>query len=213
MDSVVLYDRSTSISVTITEFPVNRWRYPTVGVLGVLTSPNQPEDWTNWTNTTKNWKYSGTAYEFVYTGVKNDIDYVNIVHWHLWGEVNVQVSADIPKDLWDAEDDRLFNELQDVLESFNPHSGDGFFVESDVLSVLYGRMDDRDSTIYGRDETIPARVELSCRDIFTNLLQRPIYLGDGVWQAAAQTLEGTEFWHIFEPNGFIQAQQSNQSVC
>ena len=184
-----------------------------MGALGVLSSPTQPNDWSTWDNIFKDWIYSGDAYEFVYTGVKHDIDYVNIVHWYLWGEINVQVSADIPRVMWEGEDTRLYDDLEEVLVSFNPHSGNGFFGESDVLALLYERMDDRKSGIFGRDEEIRARVELSCRDIFTDMLNQPVYLGDGVWQASAQTLESTEIWQVFEPNGFIQAQGSNMSVC
>ena len=210
--SVVLYDRSKKISVAVTEQMIERWKYPTVIALGVQKSPARPYGWTSWSLESGNWSQLGRTYEFMSVGIKHHLEYVNVTHWYLWGEVNVQVSAEIPSVDWEGQTS-LYVELQKVLTSFAPHDDTTFLDKSDVLALMGTRLDERESGIYGRDEVLRARVELSCRQIFTDLLNLPVYRGEGVWQASASTLVGTEWWQIFEPSGTIQALISNQGVC
>lgn len=211
--SIVIYDSSLKISITISEQIEERWRYPTVGALGAQNSPVGPVGWETWEADSERWLGLEGKYEFIYIGTKHEIEYVNVIHWFLWGEVRVQVSADIPLEDWEQEEPRLRTDLEQFLDSFQPHVGPNFFDENDVLAMLATRFDDRKSGIFGRDEVARARVELSCQQIYTDFMEQPVYLGDGVWLARAETLEGIEFWELYEPTGEIQASQSNKSVC
>lgn len=183
-----------------------------MGALGIQESPVQPEGWTSWNGVSSDWPEPYDSYQFVLTGFKHGIEYVNVIRWFLWGEVHVSVSAEIPLVDWEGKTG-LYDQLQDFLASFDPHDESRFFEEAEILELLSVRLDERKSGIYARDEVIRARVELSCRQVFTDLLLRPVYLGGGVWQASAPHILGTEFWQIFEPTGDIKAEISNQSVC
>ncbi len=210
--AVVFYDRTGRISVTISEQAVERWKYPNVYTLGAQTEPERPAEWDTWSIESREQLWNELAQEFVFSGAKHGIDYLNIVRWFFWGEVLVQFTVEVPRSDWE-ERVSIHDMLQGVLASFAPHDGTELFDETDVLALLRLRMTDRSSGIYGRDEVARARIELSCDEIFTDLLEIPVYLGRGVWQAQASTLSSTDSWQVFEPSGAIGAKNTNESVC
>lgn len=198
--------------MTITEGFEERRKYATVYILGFEKQPEQPDGWETWTLDSKQGYWKEPSQEFTFTGTKHEIEYVNIVRWYLWGEVHLEISIEIPLFAWE-EEGSIYDQVQDLLASFQPHDGTTLVAVEEVLTVLSLRLDERDSGIYGRDEVIRARVELSCQDIFTDLLETPVYIGHGVWQAFANTLTGTESWQVFEPTGAIGAATTNSSSC
>ncbi len=210
--SIILHDRSGKITVTIDEIVTEPWQYPTAVAHGIQLEPARPEGWDSWVKLSESSIRADEAYEHQYTGVKNGIEYRNFIQWFMWGDIRVQVSAEIPTFDWDFSS-TVRGSLQRVLESFETHDGARFFTESDVLTVLAQRLDDRPSGVYARDEVVRARYELTCRQIFTDLIQAPVHLGDGIWQASANTLQGIETWRVFEPGGSFISFDSNNSRC
>lgn len=211
--SLVLTDRTGKITVTVTEVPVERWRYQAVITLGTSTSPDRPSQWSTWTPISTSLIKSGAAYEFQYIGVKSGASYRQFVHWYIWGDVRVQVSADVPEFDW-ASNAAIRTTFQSILTTFTPHDGTHLLTNQDVLDLMFERLDDRPSGIFVRNEALRARVEMSCRDIYNDLLNPPDYLGNGLWQMTATTaLHGTEAWWVFEPNGSIMNLNSNISRC
>lgn len=210
--SIILHDASGKIRVTITEKVTEPWKFPTAIALGIQSKPDQPANWDSWNLINQQSIRSGNAYEFQYTGMKDGVKHLNFIQWFMWGDIHVQVSAEVPEFDWDLSSS-VRSSLSRVLESFEPHDGSRFFTESEVMTILAQRLDDRPSGIYARDEVVRARYEMTCRQIFTDLLSSPAHLGDGVWQASANTLQGTESWRVFEPSGSIIALDSNNSRC
>lgn len=210
--SLVLWDRSGKINVTISESSVDRWRYPSVVALRGSTLPVLTSDWDSWSLGSEGVIKSGTAYEFQITGLKNGIPYRQYTHWYMWGDVLVEVSAEIPEFDWNNSITVRDNVLA-VLNSFSPHDTTHLFTVQDVLGLLSDHFDDRPSGIRARDEVIRTSYEMTCRQLYTDLIQIPEYLSFGLWQVSAQTLTGTETWWVFEPNGSIMTLSSNLSKC
>ena len=210
--SIVITDPSGKIKVTITEESVDRWRYQTVTALGAAQFPERPDGWELWVLKSVASIKVTTAYEFQFTGEKKSTPYLEFVHWYLWGDVHVSVTAEVPAFDWSTSA-RVRSDLSLILDSFTPHDGTNLMMSQDVLAAMYERMDERASGIYGRNEELRMRYELTCRDIYNNLLMQPEYLGNGLWQVAAPTLQGVETWWVFEPGGSIMTLNSNQSRC
>ena len=210
--SIVLADPSDKITVTITEKPVERWRYQTVIALGEITFPDRPSGWSLWFSNSSGPIKTGTAYEFNNGGTKRGVAYLNFIHWYVWGDMHVQLSAEIPQFDW-ASSVSIRSKLQSVLDTFTPHDETHLLTSDDVLAVMFERLDDRPSGIYARNDALRFRYELTCRDIYTDLMTEPEYLGTGLWQLTAQTIEGTETWWVFEPTGSIMTLNSNRNRC
>ncbi len=209
---LVLYDSTRMARIIITERNVDRPRYPTIAFLGIEQNPDQPVGWTSWDQQYKDWPAPGTFYRFMYEGENHGIPYMNLVYWYLWGEVHVEVSAEIPVADWDERHD-MFDEMMEVLDSFTPHIDEPRLELIDVLASLDEYMTDRLSEIYGRDEQIRARVELTCQQIFDTLVLLPTYMGNGTWQASAPNMQTVERWFIYEPGGSVAPDLANQSSC
>ncbi|MDA1297830.1 MAG: hypothetical protein O3B04_07520 [Chloroflexi bacterium] len=210
--ALVLADPSGKISVSITESTFERWRFQTIIALGATTFPDRPPGWSIWSSHSLGVIKANTAYEFQFKGVKNGIPYLQFIHWYVWGDVHVQVAADVPEFDWNAGTS-VRSTLQSVLDNFAPHDETHLLTGQDVLAAMFDRLDNRPSGIYARNEALRMRFELTCRDIYTDLMSAPEYLGGGLWQLTAQTLEGTEAWWVFEPNGSIMSLNSNFSKC
>lgn len=209
---LVLVDRSGKIIVNISEQQVEPWRFPTAIALGVALLPSQPNGWDEWSPIVKRPVKSDIVYEFRYGGLKDSQEYLNIIHWYMWGDVRIQVSVEVPTFDWNESPD-VQRTVQDLLDGFEPHDGSSLFTSNEVLALLAPRMDERPSTIYARDEIARARYELTCAQIYQDLLEAPEYFGVGLWQMSAQTLSGTEAWRVYEPFGSVGALDSNNSVC
>jgi hypothetical protein len=211
-DSAVITDASGKIVVKIKESTIERWRYPSVSVMGVSLFPERPAGWSQWSLTTAAPIKNNEAYEFQFVGILSGVSYLQFVHWYLWGDVHVEVSTEVPAFDWSSSVSTR-NLVQSVMESFVAHTGTSLMTAQDVLEALYVRLDDRQSGIYTRDEVIRGRVELTCRDIYETLLGEPVYVGNGMWQATAYTMEGVETWWVYEPTGTVVAVNSNISRC
>jgi hypothetical protein len=210
--ALVLWDTSGKISITITESPVDRWRYPSVVALRGSTLPELTSDWDSWAISSEAIIKSGRAYEFQITGMKSRVSYRQFTHWYVWGDVLVEVSAEVPEFDWNNSI-VVRESVLAVLNSFSPHDTTNLFTTQDVLGLLNGHFDDRPSGIRARDEVIRTSYEMTCRQLYTDLIQIPEYLSFGLWQASAHTLTGTETWWVFEPNGSIMSVSSNLSKC
>lgn len=210
--SRVLYDPSGKISITITEHVVEPWKYPTALALGTQLLPSRPSGWEDWVFVSSRSIRSGNSYEFRYTGIKDNHTYTNFIQWYMWGDVHVQVSAEVPEFDWNASS-AIRSGMSAVMNSFEPHDNSKQFTESEAMGILEQRLDERASGIYARDNVILARYEMTCNQIFTDLIQGAVHFGAGIWQMSAQALEGTETWRVFEPSGSVVALGSNKSRC
>lgn len=211
-NSLVLYDPSRRLSVTITEQIVEPWKFPTALALGAQLLPDEPTDWDEWNLGFQQPIGSGDSYKFEYDGKKFGHDYLNFIRWYLWGDSHVQVSAELSQEAWDSSPS-LGTELNTLIGSFSPHDGTRVFTEEDVMTMLSLRLDERRSGIFARDEVLRARYELTCSQIFTDLISGAENFGGGVWQMSAQALEGQEAWRVYAPSGSIVAIDSNKSRC
>lgn len=210
--SIVITDPSGKMKVTISETPVDRWRYQTVTALGAATFPEQPSGWNLWILKAVAAIKVATAYEFQFAGEKGVTPYLQFVHWYLWGDVHVEVAAEVPSFDWSTSA-KVRSDVQLILDSFTPHDGANLLTSADVLAAIYERLDDRPSGIYGRNEELRMRYELTCRDIYNDMVMQPEYLGNGLWQVIAPTLQSVETWWVFEPGASIMTLNSNQSRC
>ncbi len=211
-NSLVLVDRTGKLTVSISEQVIEPWKYPTILALAAQLTPEEPSGWDRWNLVSKQSVRSGNAHEFRYGGEKNGVEYMNFIHWFMWGDIHVQVSAEVPEFDWNISGS-IRSTLSSVLESFEPHDDSRIFTESDVLTILAQRLDDRPSGVFARDDVARARYEMTCRQILTDLVQTPLHFGAGMWQMSAQTLESVETWRVFAPSGSIVAQDTNQSRC
>ncbi len=211
--ALVLYDASAKVSVTISEKPIERWRYQTVAAMGAATFPDRPNGWTVWSSQTVGLIKNGDAYEFQFTGTKNGQSYLQIVHWYFWGDVHVEVSLQVPRFDWDVNSN-VRNQVQVVLDSFSPHDRTNLLTAQEVWDIMYERMDNRPSGVFARNEQARLRYELTCREIYEDLMQQPQYADGGVWQVVATTpFDGLQSWWVFEPSGTIMSLASNASGC
>lgn len=210
--ALVLYDSTRKISIKITEQTIEPWKYPTALALGVQSLPTKPADWDEWSLLSRRPIRSDSVYEFQYNGMKDNHKFVNFIQWFVWGDIHVQVSAEVPESDWNSNSSIRSN-LTAVMDSFDPHDGSQVFTEAEAMALLAARMDDRQSGVFARDEVIKARYEMTCRQLFTELIQGAVHFGDGLWQMSAQTLDGTETWRVFEPSGAILALDYNKSTC
>ena len=62
--SVVFYDQTGRINVAISERFIERWRYPTVYVLGALTEPERPAEWDTWSIGSRCGRYQSAGHAF-----------------------------------------------------------------------------------------------------------------------------------------------------
>ncbi len=210
--SIVVVDSSEKVTIEIAEMEVEPWLFPTVLALGDQLVPGIPSDWSEWELESSGSIKGGNAYEFQFSGTKHGVPYVSFVHWFMYGDVHIQLTADIPEFDWSASSEIRSN-VRQVLDSFEPNDGHRLFTEERVMELLALRLDDRASGIYARNEEIRARYELTCGQILTDLPFQLAHLGDGLWQLTAQGLEGLESFRIFEPRGSIDAFTSNYSIC
>lgn len=211
-ESILLSDSTGTINVTLTERTIDRWRFQAINVLGVTDFPERPKGWDTWFSSALGSIKGGQAFEFQFTGTKDDVSYLNFVHWYLWGDVNVEVDAEISSFDWNSSSTAR-SQLQTVLDSFKPHVGGQIMELEEIMLLLEARLDNRPAGVYVRDEVIRGRVEITCRQVFEDLLSEPEYVGNGTWQATAYTLEGAETWWIYEPTGSIVSVDSNKSRC
>jgi hypothetical protein len=211
-ESIVLKNSAGTTKVTITERQIDRWRFPAINVLGVTSFPDRPVGWDTWYSASVGLIKGDQAYEYQFTGAKDNVSYLNFIQWYLWGDINVEVNSEITAFDWNSSS-AARAELQSVLDSFKPHDGVAVMTVSEVLAVLEERLDNRPSGIYVRDEVIRGRVELTCRQVFEDLLNQPEYVGNGTWQTSAYTLDGVETWWVYEPSGTIVSVNSNRSKC
>ena len=211
-ETIVLRNATGTTKVTISERTIDRWRYPDVNVFGVTNFPERPRGWDTWYSASTGLIKGGQAYEFQFTGAKNNVPYNNFVQWYLWGDVNVEVDAEILSSDWNAGGTDRY-ELLTFLESYKAHVGGPILTVEDVLGFLEERLDDRPAGVYVRDEVIRGRVEITCRQLFEDFLNQPEYVGNGTWQAVAYTVDGAETWWVYEPTGTIAAVNSNHSKC
>lgn len=210
--SILITDPSGKITLTIAEKSVDRWRYQTVASLGSTQFPERPAGWDLWVLNTVGLIKVVAAYEFQFSGNKGGAPYLQFVHWYMWGDVHVSVSAEVPAFDWSTSS-KVRSDVGLMLDSFTPHTGTNLLTEQDVLASLRDRLDDRASGINGRNEELQMGYEMSCRDIYNNLVMQPEYLGTGLWQVVAPTLQGVETWWVFEPGASIMPLNSNQSRC
>ncbi len=210
--SMVLSDPSGKISVTITEQPFERWRYQNIISYGVANFPDRPSGWDVWSNTSAGAIKFNTAWEYQFGGEKNGEQYLNFVHWYAWGDLQVQVSTEVPAFDWNFGPS-VRTMVNTVTGSFKPHDETNMLTSEEVLAIMFERMDERPSNIYGRNDALRRRFEFTCRDIYNDMIIEPVYLGGGLWQISAPTSESVESWWVFEPAGSIMSVSSNISRC
>jgi hypothetical protein len=211
-DAIVITGHSGDVQVTISEEIIGRWQYPSVSYLASNKTPDMPDGWDSWALQSGSLIKSSTAFEFHYQGVKDGTSYQAFVQWYLWGDLRIQVVLEVPTNVWNTNED-LQLDIHQFLVGFAPHDGTTVMTEAEVLAVLSARLTDRPSGVFIRDEAARARVELSCRDIFEDLMSQPSYVGNGAWQTVANTLQGPEGWIVYEPTGLILPADSNNSRC
>lgn len=210
--SLILYDGTGKIGITITEQLIEPWKFPTALALAAQLNAAIPTNWDYWQVQSQRPIRSGSVYEFQYEGSRDGNLYKSFIQWFLWGDMHVQVSADVPQLDWD-ENASISHGLAAVMNSFEPHDGSPVYTESEAMALLEQRLDARQSGIFARNEIIRARYELTCNQIFTDLIPGADHFGDGLWQMTAQTLEGSESWRVYEPSGAVHAFDSNNSRC
>jgi hypothetical protein len=199
------------LKVSLSELPLDRRDFASFSQVVQSIEPVTPPGWSEWTLSNSEPLNGGSVYQYTFNGVRSGRGYVSVVEWQLWGEVLVQARIEAEAETW-ASNSKLRNESLLIMSTFVP-SETGALSEVDALrQLLKARFGFFRSGIYLVDQQ-GFRQELSCRDVFLQLLTDPVYIGDGVWQVHAIGDRGAQVWLVYEPDGTIVPVSSNTSKC
>lgn len=210
-DEIVLEHVSGKARITLTEKPVNRATAGAITHLVVLQEPDEFVDWSE--RALSDQEITGVHQsQFEYSGTRLGVPYLAFVEWYLWGDLLIQVSIEAEANAW-VSDSKLRNNALFAASSFMPDSESSFATQNLIEGQLRVRFNQRRSGILSGSPGDSLRSDLSCREVFHNLLSDPFYSGAGVWQAFAVSDQGVQVWHIYEPSFSIVPADHNTSTC
>lgn len=210
-DEIVLMHPQGDAVVSLRERQVDRLKFPSVSQLAAVMEPYPFVDWSE--RALSDLSTSGTSsMSFHYSGTRLGRPFVTVVDWYLWGDMLVEVTTEVEAQAWSANS-KLRNEALISAASFLPDPEVPHrtkFEIKDLLHVVFGH---RRSGVFSAAVGDPLRTELSCREVFHNLLSEPVYSGSGAWQVFAIGDQGAQVWHVYEPHLSIEPAAHNTSVC
>ena len=210
-DEIVLEDPSGTARVTLRELQVDRSQ---VDSLSELILVDQPDDFVDWADRSlsDSRTINALAHEFSYAGTKYGEQYVATVRWQLRGELLIEVTTEATAAGW-AGDSRLRNRTALAAASFTSFPDLPVASLFEIENQLMVRFGQRPSGIFQSQNGGSGTAELTCRDVFSDLLSTPLYSGSGTWQVFAVGDQGAQVWQIFEPSQSIVPAAHNTSAC
>ncbi len=210
-DVIVLEHLSGRARVTVRETLVDRSNLGSISEIANSLDPASFVDWTE--RSLSNIQVPGDeTINLSYSGTKLEDPYLATVRWHLWGELLVEVTTEADAVLW-ASDSKLRNTALLVAASFAPQSNVPIALASEIENQLRARFGIRSSRIFSNTGSGLSPTELTCKQVFHDLLSEPVHVGSGVWQAFAIGDHGVQVWQILEPTFAIVPADHNTSIC
>ena len=208
---IVIQNESDSVRVTLNERRIDRFRYSSVYQLANVM---EPVTFANWTERARS-DFEGASdlsARIHYAGTRLGRPHVAVVDWYLWGDLLVEVVIEAEASVW-SSDSKLRNTAQLTANSFSIDPDTAAVSKFTISNQLKARFTHKPSGIFSGSTGDPLRTELSCREVYHNLLSVPFYAGSGVWQAFALGDQGVHVWHIYEPQLSILEASHNTGVC
>lgn len=199
------------IKVTLRELHVDRSNFVNFAGFTQAMRPEARQDWTAWSLSSSRAIDGGQRFEHVYNGTRNSRDHVGIVRWQLWGEILIEVAIEADSNVW-ATDSKQRTEAELISATLLSVDTDELSEVDALRQKLKSRFGFFRSGIHVINQH-GLRQELSCREVFLQLLTDPTYIGDGVWQTHAVGDQGAQVWMIYEPTGLIVPVSTNSSHC
>ena len=210
-DEILIEDLSGNATVTLREHRVDRSR---IGSLRELVLTDQPEEFTDWTERSLSDSVSNgeLTHLFSYSGTKYGEPYVAIVQWRLRGELLIEVTTEATAAGW-AGDSRVRNAAALSAASFAPLPDVPLSSVVEIENQLMVKFAQMPSGVFQPSNSRNGRTELTCREVFHDLLSSPVYTGAGTWQVFAVGDQSAQVWQVFEPSLSILPADHNTSTC
>ena len=200
--------------VTVRVSPVNRTRYANAFDYASRSIPSQVATWTEYETGSLSVIGDATGAEVQVTGLLGDVPHVLIVQWFFRGARLVEITSDFPSSVWDRNAE-LVAEVRSIFLSLDLNAVGRLLTPPQVTGLVIADLRTVvDSGLFIRDEQAGGLVPISCIDGLEELMNEPLYVGDGDWSITTR-LEplGFHAWIVLEPSGEIIRSPGNASHC
>lgn len=209
-DAIVLVHPDGLARVWLRERSADRTVIDTAADLEGMLVPTQFTDWSGRSLSTSR-TVNENLHSMEFAGTWLGRPSVATVDWHLWGDLLVEVITEADGVVWPV-DSKLRNTASLVADSFAP-ADEALVAAGEIEAIARARFGHHQSNIFvGSSQGLPP-TQLSCRQVFLDLLSDPVYVGSGVWHLYAVTEQGAQVWEVFEPALRILPAPHNTSSC
>ena len=210
-DEIVIRYASLDATITLREHQLELAEFKSLEQLGRFMEPSPFHDWSE-RILSEEFAIDDRAYYLSYSGIRLGEPGVATVKWVMWGDLLIEIAIEADSEAW-SNDPSLRNTAALIAESFVPPRDLAQMTPGTVKRELEARFSDRPSGMYTSGYGVHRATELSCKQVFHDLLSDPVFIGTGLWQAYAVGETGAQVWHVVEPSLTIYPAVHNVSKC